>query len=52
MTPVVSEDIRSVTLLSRLFSLLNVDDVEIDAPLLVRREHLDFDLALFSTYAG
>jgi len=48
---VSAEDLRSVTLLSRVFSLLNID-LGTDAPLLIKRDHLDFDLALFSTYAN
>ena len=40
----------SITLLSRVFSLLNVD---LDGKVIVvKDEHLDFDLALFSTYAS
>ena len=39
-----------MTLLTRVFSLLNVD-LGIEAPLLLKKDHLDFDLAVFSTYA-
>jgi len=43
-------DACSITLLSRVFSLLNVDLG--DKVMIVKDEHLDFDLALFSTYAS
>ena len=41
----------SVTLLSRVFSLLNVDLGE-GVNLIYKDEHLDYDLALFNTYAA
>ena len=41
----------SVNLLSRVFSLLNCDLGE-GASLIVKDEHLDYDLALFNTYAA
>ena len=44
-------DLLSITLLSRVFSLLNVD-LGADVVLQVQDEHLDFDLALFNTYAA
>ena len=44
-----AENACSITLLSRVFSLLNV---ELDGKVMVvKDDHLDFDLALFSTYA-
>ena len=46
------EDEGSVTLLSRIFSLLNFNFGDEVAPLLLKNDHLDFDLALFSTYAS
>ena len=45
------EDKSSITLLSRVFSLYSVD-LGTNSPLIVRKEHLDFDLALFNTYAA
>ena len=45
-------DACSITLLSRVFSLLNVDLGSNDKVMIVKDEHLDFDLALFSTYAS
>ena len=41
----------SVTLLSRVFSLFNVDLGE-GVNLIYKDEHLDYDLALFNTYAA
>jgi len=41
----------SINLLSRVFSLHNVD-LGVNSTLIVRQEHLDFDLALFNTYAA
>lgn len=48
---VSDSDRCSVTLLSRIFSLLSVDLGE-DSTHFLRSENLDFDLALFNTYAG
>ena len=48
---VTEHEILSITLLSRVFSLLNVD-LGADVVLQVQGEHLDFDLALFNTYAA
>lgn len=45
------KDKASVNLLSRVFSLLNFDTGANTPPLILKKEHLDFDLALFNTYA-
>lgn len=48
--PVKDSDRCSVLLLSRIFSLLDVNLGD-DSTVLLRTENVDFDLALFSTYS-
>lgn len=45
-----SKDFASIKLLARVFSLLSMPEDE-EVRILLRKEDMDFELALFATYA-